>query len=226
MHCPRLSYAALLALALLHVSASAAASTEIAINDNRVPAGVLKHGVLRMQLVAREGLWYPEGQEGPGLAVQAFGERGKALSIPGPLVRVREGTRIRISVRNDLASPLAMHGLQARPSNGAESVSIAPGLTHEFDFLAGVAGTYFYHGASTQPDVISGRPLYKDAMLSGAFIVDPAKGVVEDDRIFMIGIWHERPELDERLRDATLSIEERTQAAIQQRIADTINGVS
>jgi manganese oxidase len=224
MHCPRLPWVAL--LVLLHVSAAAAASTEIAINDNRVPAGVLQDGTLRMQLVARQGLWYPEGKEGPGLSVQAFGEQGKPLSIPGPLVRVREGTRIRISVRNDLPLSLAVHGLQVRPSNAAESVAIAPGQTHEFDFLAGVAGTYFYYGATMQGDVVSGRPLYKDAMLSGAFIVDPAKGAIEDDRVFMIGIWHDRPELDERIRNVTLSIEERTQAAAQQRIADTINGLS
>ena len=226
MHCPRLSCVALLALALLHVSASAANSTAIAINDNRIAAGVLNDATLRMQLVAREGLWYPEGQEGPGLLVQAFGEQAKALSIPGPLVRVREGTRIRVTVRNDLALPLVMHGLHTRPGVTAQSFTIAPGQTHEFDFPAGVAGTYFYYGATMQGDVVSGRPLYKDAMLSGAFIVDPATGPVEDDRIFMIGIWHDRPELDERIRNATLPVEERTHAAAQQRIADTINGLS
>jgi manganese oxidase len=226
MYCPRLSCVALLALTLLNGHASAAGSTEIAINDNRQAAGVLDNGVLRMQLVAGEGFWYPEGKDGPGLLVQAFGEQGKALSIPGPLVRVREGTRIRIRIRNDLSLPLRIHGLQARPSSAAASVSIGPGLTHEFDFLAGVAGTYFYYGATMQGDVVSGRPLYKDAMLSGAFIVDPAKGAIEDDRVFMIGIWHDRPELDERIRNTALSVEERTQAATQQRIADTINGLS
>lgn len=221
-----LPFAALLVFTFGNITALGGTPTTIAINDNRVPAGVLKDGILRMQLVAGEGTWSPEGQEGPALKVQAFAEHGRNLSIPGPLIRVREGTRIRISVRNDLPSPLTMHGLHARPSHAAEGVGIAPGQTHEFDFLAGLTGTYFYYGASMPGDAISGRPTYKDAMLSGAFIVDPAKGTIVEDRIFMIGIWHERPELDERIRNANLSVEERTRAASQQRIADTINGLS
>lgn len=219
-------YLPLFALTLIQVSSIAAASRQISVNDNRQPAGEWSDGILKVRMVAREGLWYPEAEEGPGLPVQAFGEQGKALSIPGPLIRVREGTRVRVRLRNDLASSLTVHGLHTRPSNSLESVSIAPGQTHEFNFLAGVAGTYFYYGASMQADVISGLPLYKDAMLSGAFIVDPAEGAVKDDRIFMIGIWHENPELDERLRNAALSVQARTQAVEQQRIADTINGLS
>jgi len=66
-------------------------------NDNREAAGVLKDGVLTLRLVAEEVRWRPEGQSAadPTRTIQAFAEEGKAPQIPGPLVRVPEGTEIR-----------------------------------------------------------------------------------------------------------------------------------
>ena len=71
-------------------------------NDNLHPAGELKDGVLTLRLVATVARWQPEGQSAndPVRLVQVFGEEGKAPQIPGPLVRVPEGTEIRMSVRN------------------------------------------------------------------------------------------------------------------------------
>ena len=57
-------------------------------NDNRVPAGTLKGGVLTVRLVARPAAWHPEGAQGCGLRVHAFAEEGKSAQIPGPLIRV------------------------------------------------------------------------------------------------------------------------------------------
>ena len=73
-------------------------------NDNRDAAGVLKDGVLTLRLVAEEARWRPEGQSDadPTRIIQAFAEEGKAPQIPGPLVRVPEGTDIRMSVRNTI----------------------------------------------------------------------------------------------------------------------------
>ena len=107
----------------------------IAINDNRVPGGTLKDGVgerdnrgarqrradvarhrrSAIRLEAREGEWHPDRDSDPGVTVLAFGEEGKPLQIPGPMIRVTEGTEVRAFVRNGTgAGTLTMHGLYPR----------------------------------------------------------------------------------------------------------------
>ena len=83
----------------------------ITIADNRVAAGTVVDGTLTIRLEARTGEWYPDRDADPGVVVKAFAVEGGPLQIPGPLIRVPEGTRIRAIVRNRLADPLAMHGL-------------------------------------------------------------------------------------------------------------------
>src|SRR6476619_568027 len=69
-------------------------------NDNRTPAGDLRNDTLTIHLVVKTATWYPEAPDGPHVDVAAFGEEGKAPSIPGPLIRVPEGTTIVASVSN------------------------------------------------------------------------------------------------------------------------------
>ena len=85
-----------------------------AINDNRAPAGVLCSGVLTLHLEIRPALWYPEKDGGPHLTVGAFAEEGHAPQIPGPLIRVPEGTEISATVRNLLDHTIYIHGLAPR----------------------------------------------------------------------------------------------------------------
>src|SRR5215470_12374427 len=59
------------------VDSAAERLPEIAVSDNRAPRGRLHNGVLGLELEAREGIWYPEERDGPGLRVQAFAERGR-----------------------------------------------------------------------------------------------------------------------------------------------------
>jgi FtsP/CotA-like multicopper oxidase with cupredoxin domain len=158
-------------------------------NDNRVPAGELKDGVLTLKLVATVARWQPEGQGAtdPTRIVQVFAEEGKAPQIPGPLVRVPAGTEIRMSVRNAIAgAPLQLFGAMTRPGDPAAFVEIAPGAVRDLRFKAGSPGTYFYFGATAGPP-LGFRIPGVDAELSGAFIVDPAQGREEhDDRIFLM----------------------------------------
>ena len=86
----------------------------IAINDNRRPAGIPASGMLMLSLRAAAGLWRPEGEKGPALEIEAFGEVGSTLTIPAPLIRVPEGTAVAATVRNELARPLRVFGLCER----------------------------------------------------------------------------------------------------------------
>src|SRR5215467_4611470 len=105
-------------VALLAVSVSLAHAgniSRIAANSNQAPAGKLQNAVLTVQLEADVGNWYPEDDDGPGFQSAAFRETGGALSAPGPLIRVPEGTEIRATIHNRLDQPLTIHGLHSRP---------------------------------------------------------------------------------------------------------------
>ncbi|HEU4693438.1 MAG TPA: copper resistance system multicopper oxidase, partial [Vicinamibacterales bacterium] len=75
-------------------------------------------------------------------------------TVPGPLLRLREGQRVRISVTNTLDEDTSIHwhGLLVPPEmDGVPGVSfpgIPPGQTFVYDFPIIQAGTYWYHSHS------------------------------------------------------------------------------
>jgi FtsP/CotA-like multicopper oxidase with cupredoxin domain len=185
-------------LLLLYCLAAAAQTTSSAFgadtslptiiaNNNRGPAGRLHHGVLTVGLEARTGIWYPEELDGPGLQVQAFQEPGHSLKIPGPLIRVQEGTEIHVAIRNRIpGTTLIIHGLHTRPGNQDDVVQVGPQETREVRFKAGEPGTYYYWATTTGTTVKDPRGV--DSQLTGALIVDqPGRTVA--DRVFVIGWW-------------------------------------
>ena len=156
-------------------------------NDNRTPAGRLEGGVLDLQLEAREGRWHPDGDQGPSLVMQVFAESGRTPQNPGPLIRVRTGTTVRVSVRNSLGDSLVVYGLHTRPGTTYDTLNLAPGATREVSFAAGEPGTYFYWGSTTHDSIYSRNGI--DSQLQGAFIVDSATGPPRPDRVFVLGSW-------------------------------------
>ncbi len=163
-------------------------------NDNRSHAGVLKNGVLTVHLEVREGEWHPDRDTAPGIAIRAFAEEGHDASVPGPLIRVPEGTTIHATVRNALASgTLAIVGLSTRGSNAktSDTLSVAAGTVGDVSFVAGATGTYFYTAT------VSGAPARDsssmDAELNGALVIDARTAPPTPDRIFVLGLWSKTP---------------------------------
>jgi len=190
-----LALASLSSLSTTHegVVSRTTAAARVSINDNRTPAGALRAGVLTVHLVAVDGEWHPDADSAPGIRVRAFAERGKRASVPGPLLRVREGTEIHATVTNALpAGTLVVHGLSTRGTAiapAADTVQIAPGATRELRFVAGAVGTYYYWGE------VLGLPrdssATHDAELSGAFVIDPRDAPASArDRVFLIALWN------------------------------------
>jgi manganese oxidase len=179
--------------------AAAADEGEIVANQNRVAAGKLENGVgagvgvgvLSVQLELRSGAWHPEAEDGPQLFVEAFGEVGHAAQIPGPMLRMTEGTTVHATVTNQLKMKATVYGLNTRPGDENSGVEIPAGESREFTFAAGAPGTYYYWARTTEPLKLPTRtvvqPLRADAYLNGAFIVDPA-GSVTADRVFVINV--------------------------------------
>lgn len=167
---------------------------EILVNDNRKTAGEMRNGELYIQLETREGNWYPETHDGNPLYVYAFAEKGKPLQLPGPMIRVPEGTIINAEIHNTIpGSPLVLHGFYSRP--GSDSVMIPYGETYKVQFNSGKAGTYFYwasKGILKEPYSGLSLPFFTDSQLSGAFIVDPVNTIPDpEERIMMISIWND-----------------------------------
>lgn len=175
-------------------------------NDNRTPAGNYRDGVLELNLVARQVEWRPDDDPANAFTVLAFAEEGGPPRIPGPLLRVVQGTEVRVTVRN-LIPEGANIGLPAPRDRkpGMSSVAgselfvrgLRPGAEHddplrlavgevgEVRFRADTPGTFLYWGAA------QGRPIDwrfgTDGHLTGAIIVDPG-GLAPDpqERIFVI----------------------------------------
>jgi FtsP/CotA-like multicopper oxidase with cupredoxin domain len=168
----------------------------VVVNDNRTPAGILRNGVLTLRLEAREGEWRPDRESDPSIVVRAFAEQGKPLRVPGPLIRVPEGTEIHAFVTNTLArGTLVVHNLSPRGiavRAEADTIRILPGATREVRFAVGAPGTYYYWG--TIEGGATRDSSSQDAQLNGAFVVDPRGAPVRGrDRVFVIGLWTKTP---------------------------------
>jgi FtsP/CotA-like multicopper oxidase with cupredoxin domain len=169
--------------------ANAQPAERVAINDNRRAAGTLEGDTLTIRLEARVGEWRPDGDRGLPVSVKAFAVDGGSLQVPGPLIRVREGTRIRAVVRNAIdKEPIALHGFYTRPGKAGVPTVIPSGEAREFTFVAGSPGSYYYWGAN-DPKTILGQRQGNDTQLTGALIVDARDAAPDSDRVFVIGNW-------------------------------------
>jgi len=196
------------ALFLIFVASLACASDATAsahpiaqANDNRLAAGELKRGTLAVQLEMVETTWYPEQESGPSLSVYAFAEKGKPPQIPGPLVRIPQGTEVRVQIHNSLPVAMFIRGLDSHDDARPEPVLIAAGATADFHFTAQSPGTYYYSARSTKMSIheigllsiiedlpMGDAPFDIESELAGGFIVD-RPGAAPDDRIFIITNW-------------------------------------
>ncbi len=119
-------------------------------------------------------------------------------SVPGPVLRFREGDTVTVNLRNELPEMTAIHwhGLLipghhdgAPGFNGFQGVR--SGETYTYQFTLRQSGTYWYHShASTQ----------EQAGQYGALIIDPKDGPeVAVDREHVILLTEHTPENPERI---------------------------
>jgi FtsP/CotA-like multicopper oxidase with cupredoxin domain len=174
----------------LSLSSTRAIPDRITVNDNTVPAGKVSGRITTIQLEARAGVWHPDRDVDPGVEVLAFGEVGKGLQVPGPVIRATEGSDIVVTIRNATDTALVVHGLYARSSDGsapADSVSVAAHAVREVRFRAGGPGTYYYWASSGAAMVV--RPA-RETLLGGAIVIDPRNAPrSRRDRILVLNVW-------------------------------------
>ena len=101
-------------------------------------------GVREIHLEAREVRW----ELAPGKVIKGMAYNGQ---IPGPELRLREGERVRIVLKNSLPEPTTIHwhGVDVpNPMDGVPGITqkpVQPGETFVYEFEARPAGTRWYH---------------------------------------------------------------------------------
>ncbi len=110
--------------------------------------------------------------------------------VPGPVIRVRQGERLRIRLVNELPDPTTIHwhGIPVpNPMDGVSGLTQEPALPGEsflYEFVADTPGTYLYH---------SHHGLQMDRGLVGPLIVDPIETthdpVVDREYILVLDDW-------------------------------------
>jgi len=156
------------------------------VHQNRVSAGRLSGGTLRVELDVLESAWKPEGNADPEVPILAFAERGKTPLVPGPLQRVPQGTPIVLSVRNRSDSAVVIGGLRPGSPAADDTVQLAVGATREVRYTLSQPGTYAYWGAFL--DTTAADRFWKDSQLNGAIVVD-APGTSMRDHILVLSEW-------------------------------------
>jgi len=153
------------------------------------------------------GLWRPlaHAADGHALAGQHFelyigqtpvnitGRPRTALtvngSLPGPLLRWREGDTVTLRVRNRLAQDTSIHWhgiLLPSDMDGVPGLSfagIAPGGDYRYRFTLRQSGTYWYHSHSG---------LQEQAGVYGAIVIEPREPEVhryQRDHVLLFSDW-------------------------------------
>ena len=110
-------------------------------------------------------------------------------TLPGPLLRFREGDEAVIRVTNTLEEDTSIHWHGILLPNGMDGVpmvtfdGIAPGETFEYRYPIGQYGTYWYHSHSGFQEQLGQY---------GAFVIDPAEEEpfeYDRDYVVMLGDW-------------------------------------
>ena len=109
-------------------------------------------------------------------------------SVPGPVIRVKQGDKVKITLKNQLPEPASIHwhGIPVPISMdgvpGVTQNAVQAGGSFTYEFTASVPGTYWYHSHQDSVNQID-RGLY------GAFIVEEENESINRDYTLMLDEW-------------------------------------
>lgn len=103
-----------------------------------------------------------------------------AGGAPGPIIHVRQGDTVKVTLRNDGMIPhsIDFHAARIAPTRAFKDVK--PGESFSFEFVAGDPGVFMYHCGT--PPVLAhiANGMY------GAIVVDPSEGLPPADRSYVL----------------------------------------
>ena len=133
----------------------------------------LEKGVQVFELACRKVQWEVE----VGKRVEAWAYNGV---VPGPQIRVKEGDRVRVIVKNELDQSTSVHFHGVELPNNMDGVPfitqppIKPGQSFTYEFTAPNPGSHMYHSHHNSARQVG-------MGLLGAFIIEPkSKRAIEN----------------------------------------------
>ncbi|WP_043976983.1 multicopper oxidase family protein [Priestia megaterium] len=93
-------------------------------------------------------------------------------SVPGSQIRVKQGDKVKVNLKNELSEPVTIHwhGLPVPNSQdgipGVTMNAVKPGKTFTYEFTASVPGTYWYHSHQDSVNQID-KGLYGTLIVEG-----------------------------------------------------------
>jgi FtsP/CotA-like multicopper oxidase with cupredoxin domain len=110
-------------------------------------------------------------------------------TVPGPIIRVKQGDEVWVHLKNSLPQPTTIHWHGIRIENAMDGVAgltqepVPPGETFDYRFTVPDAGTFWYHPHNRSWEQVA-RGLY------GALIVEePNAPDVDQDIIVVVDDW-------------------------------------
>ena len=149
----------------MHEAGIKAFPAKTAGKGNQLLAPRIENGVKIFEVTAKKIRW----ETAPGQTVEAWAYNGQ---VPGPQIRVREGDRVRLVVKNELSESTAVHFHGVELPNDQDGVPfitqkpIKPGETYAYEFTAPNPGSHMYHSHHNSTTQVS-------LGLLGAFIIEP-----------------------------------------------------
>lgn len=136
-------------------------------------------GIVHINLRAQEVI----AEITPGVFLNYWTYNGQ---VPGPMLRIREGAIVEITLTNDMSS-LHNHNIDLHavtgPGGGAVLSNVAPGETKRFRFQALNPGLYIYHCAMANVSTHNSHGQYGLIMVDP---IDPALALAPVDKEFYI----------------------------------------
>lgn len=124
------------------------------------------------------------------VAVDAWTFNG---SVPGSQIRVKEGEKVTIHLKNELPEPVSIHWHGMTVPNEMDGIpgvtqnAVKPGETFTYEFTAAHPGTNMYH---THQDSVN----QIDKGLYGSIIVEPKEPTYNRDYTIMLDEWVSKQE--------------------------------
>lgn len=151
---------------------------DIAHDPKKIPPPITRQNseIVDIRITAKEVI----GEVVPGVLFNYWTFDG---TVPGPLLRVRVGDTVKLTLANDLTSlhhhSIDLHAVTG-PGGGATVTNVAPGEEKTFTFKALNPGLFVYHCA--HPNVAS----HMAHGMYGLILVEPEGGLPKVDKEFYI----------------------------------------
>ncbi|WP_188388647.1 multicopper oxidase family protein [Priestia taiwanensis] len=135
-------------------------------------------------------------------------------SAPGPEIRVKQGEKVKVTLKNELPVPTSIHWHGYPVPNNMDGIpgvtqdAIEPGKSFTYEFEANVSGTYWYHSHQDGVNQLD-RGMY------GTLVVEDANEQYDKDYTLVLDEWvTDKKEIDKQIEAMTKGVTEAKESSM------------